>query len=58
MKLTTLAIAFGPPALVLAAKFAIEPAWLQDFSLAACVGLGGVIGVFGAVAARIVDPGD
>jgi hypothetical protein len=55
MKLSTLTIAFGPIALILALKFAIEPAWLKETSLLDCLGLGAVMGAFGGIAARILE---
>ncbi|MCZ8254697.1 MAG: hypothetical protein O9327_03295 [Polaromonas sp.] len=58
MKPSTAAIAFGPALLVLCAKFAIEPTWLSEWSLPACLALGAAIGVFGAMAARVVEPRD
>ena len=58
MKLSTLGIAFGPAVLVIAAKFALDPAWLKEWSLPACIALGVVIGVFGAIAARTLEPRD
>lgn len=56
MKPSTLAIAFGPAVLVLAARFAIQPTWLNAWSTAECLALGAVIGVLGAIAASTWQP--
>ena len=56
MKLTTIAIAFGPAALVLVTKFALEPTWLSGTSFLACAAIGALIGAFGGLAVRIVEP--
>jgi hypothetical protein len=56
MKLTTLALAFGPGALAIAIPVALEPAWLDDFGIVACITLGSVLGVCAAIAANILEP--
>ena len=58
MKLSTIAIAIGPPVVVLAAKFALDPSWLNHVSMGACAALGAVIGVAGAVAATTLRAPD
>lgn len=56
MKLSTLAIAFGPAVLALTVKFALDPAWLKEWSLLACLSLGAGVGYFAGMAANIVEP--
>ena len=51
MEFSTIAIALGPPVPVLAAKFAFDPAWLNQVSVGACAAIGAIVGVSGAVAA-------
>ena len=58
MKISTIALAFGPATLVIAAKFALDPAWLREWSVPACLALGAVIGASGALAARTLEPRD
>lgn len=58
MKISTFAIAVGPALILLAAKTVIEPMWLRDYSFFAVLAIGTAIGVFGGIAARIVEPRD
>ncbi len=55
MKLSTLAIALGPPVLVLAIKFALDPAWLNQLSLGVCAAIGAIVGVSVAVAMTVMQ---
>lgn len=58
MKLSTFVIAFGPPLVVLGTKTVMDPGWLKDFSLPACIAIGAVFGTMAAIAAKAWDPDD
>ncbi len=58
MKLTTLAIAFGPPVALLCLAFFLEPEWLVGVGTWTLLALGAVVGVVGAAMARAVEHQD
>ncbi len=55
MKAWMWALVLSPVALVLGAKVALDPSWLRQMSLAACIGLGAGIGAYAVVAKVLLD---